>query len=181
MSGCDNVNRFPGVVGVCPSCGRKFALHEAHSDARARVALRAALGLDPTLVDPILVYLDLFSPPTRALRADRLAKILDELSRMVRAGQITYERKTLTVTLEMFRVALQSVGDRRDNLDIPLPNHNYLLKTIVNMHKRADAQREEKQHHAAATRTRRVSSSDKRGQYSEGVQAARHLLGDKKS
>lgn len=176
--------KYPGVPGVCPECGAKFSLHAALNDARSRQALGAALSFDRRLADPILVYVDLFSPAERAMRADKLCRVLTELADMMNSGNITQNSAIIPVTFEGWRAGLETVAEQRSKLQLPLNNHNYLKSVIANHYKRQQGVAEQKQEDAARNRPRKAQHSQQKNKtaYEHGVQSIRQqLTGEKPS
>lgn len=133
------------LPGVCPECSAKFPLHLALQDARARQALLAALKVQPALAGDLLAYMDLFSPAKKAIRMDKLARLLDELAVPMRAGEITFDRKTLPAPTDYWRAAFAVVIAKNDKgeLELPLTTHNFLFKVITGLANKAGAQQEQ--------------------------------------
>ena len=130
------------VPGVCPSCGAKHALSVFLQDARSRKSLLAALKMSPKLADPIVVYLELFSVSGRAIRQDRLANLLEELSDAIATSQVTRHSRTWAAPLNYWQQALEQIQNKRGSLQLPLKNHNYLFQIIVGMADHAQGKRE---------------------------------------
>jgi len=131
------------VPGVCPSCGAKFPLTAALQDAQARRALGAALRLAPSLADRILAYMDLFSPgDRRAIRMDRLARLLDELAAPIRAAEVERKGRYWSAPLDYWERAFDQVLAARERLTLPLRSHGYLFEIVVGIAAKAEARRE---------------------------------------
>jgi len=131
------------ISGVCPSCGYKFALQLALQDARSRKALLACLKIAPSLADRLIVYLELFSPGDRAIRADRLANLLEELSEKIHKAQVERNGVVWVAPLDSWKAGLDSVLARRSDLTLPLPNHAYLYQTVANIANKSAAKVEQ--------------------------------------
>lgn len=145
---------------MCPSCGAKYPLEAALQDARARAALHRALRIAPSLADPIVAYLALHSPDdTRAIRMDKLARLLGELADAIEAAQVERNGRAWAAPLELWRDALARVLAQRDagKLTLPLSGHGLLYEIVAGLASRAEgrreARREERRQHGEGARS----------------------------
>lgn len=135
------------LPGVCPVCAAKFPLETALQDLRAREALRAALYVAPQLADPIVAYLGLFSPEsTRAVRMDKLVRLLTELSAAISAAQVERNGRAWAAPIELWREGLARVLAQRDagKLTLPLGGHGLLFEIVAGLASRGEARREQR-------------------------------------
>lgn len=110
----------------------------------AREAVMHALAL-PASLGPLLVrYVALFRPAKRQLSFDRVARLLDELGKMIEAGSIERHSRTWPAPPDYWRMAIEEMLDRRDRLSLPLTSHGYLLEIIAGIGNRAEARVETK-------------------------------------
>lgn len=142
------------LPAVCPVCAAKFPLETALQDLRAREALRAALHLAPQLADPIVAYLGLFSPEsTRAVKMDKLVRLLSELSAAISAAQVERHGRAWAAPIELWREGLARVLAQRDagKLTLPLNGHGLLFEIVAGLASRSEGRRE--QHREDARRS----------------------------
>lgn len=170
--------------GVCPACGAKFPLEAALQDARARAALAAALRCAPALADRIVSYLGLFAPPSgRAVRMDKLARVLDELAALVGGGHVERNGRRYRAPVEVWGAALDDVLGRRAALDLPFTDHAYLAKVATNLavrgageaEARAEEARRERREQPAAPGPKSVADLIERNRGSMPKHVRQHL------
>jgi len=121
------------VTGTCPTCGTKAPLEHFVIEEKYKKAMLAAFRLPPQLADLVLPYLGLFAPASgRAVRADKLARIVTELTDLVTSAQVTRNRITHAAPLELWRSGLEQALLARDagSLALPLENHHYLMEIV---------------------------------------------------
>ncbi len=125
---------------TCPCCGATLSLEALLNDAAARQAVASALTLPAGLGAQVLRYLGLFRPSQRSLTWDRAAKLLEELSAMIGAGQIQRHGRAWPAPVEYWQRALDEIATRK--LDLPLKSHGYLLEIIAGLGNKIEAQAE---------------------------------------
>lgn len=126
---------------VCPVCQAEFPLEAAMNDVAARQAVVKAFEL--TELGSLLIrYVTLFKPAKQALSMARLAKLLDELVPMIKAGQITRNGTLYPAPQAYWQQAIETMLMQRDKLTLPLKSHGYLLEIISGYANKASAQAE---------------------------------------
>lgn len=126
---------------VCPVCQAEFPLEAAMNDVAARQAVVKAFEL--TELGSLLIrYVTLFKPAKQALSMARLAKLLEELVPMVKAGQITRNGTLYPAPQAYWQQAIESMLMQRDKLTLPLKSHGYLLEIISGYANKASGQAE---------------------------------------
>jgi hypothetical protein len=139
---------------TCPSCGCSGDEELFGADMEWRRALTHALKL-PSDCGPLAGrYVKLFAPLKRNLSSARACKLLKEVSELVLAEEITYDRSSFHIPSNVWAQSLQIMLDKQD-LQRPMPNHNYLKKVAIGqLSKRTDIEQNER----AATRRNNESS-----------------------
>lgn len=127
---------------VCPSCHATHSAEAWSSDADARMALLVAAELPSELGAVAIRYLGLFRPASRGLAWSRVRKLLDELATMIKAGSIRRSGRDWPAPPAAFRAAMQRMLDKRDDLDLPLDGHGYLLSILAGEANKAEAKAE---------------------------------------
>ncbi len=130
------------IPGVCPSCGNKFDLPQALTDAEARQALAAALALPAPLARQVVPYMALLSPKGRAISMGKLSRLLTELTVLVTSGQVTRKNETYACPLELWQAGMMETLNARDagTLILPLADHAYLTEVVWRMAAKASQQ-----------------------------------------
>ena len=123
------------IPGVCPSCGSKFDLPQALTDAEARQALAAALALPAPLARQVIPYMALLAPQGRAIAMGKLARLLNDLTALVSSGKVTRKGETYACPLELWQAGIMETLNARDagSLVLPLKDHNYLAEIVWRM------------------------------------------------
>lgn len=130
---------------VCPACQTPFPADAGLTDPAARRAIQAAFGLcPPELGVPLVRYLGLFSPPRRALRLDKLARLVLELVELLRAGTVTRHRDTRPAPMAAWGRGLEEVlkAHEAGSLTLPLTGHGLLCEIVHRQAGQARAQDE---------------------------------------
>ena len=117
----------------CPSCGASLSLDVLIAHDEARTALVELSGISDELVRGCLKYLTLFRPGEKDLTFARVAKLVGELAPMIRAGEISRNRKAYPAPREAWIWAFSRCLEARDmgKLKPPLTSHGYLLENIT--------------------------------------------------
>jgi hypothetical protein len=133
---------------TCPSCGCSGDEELFGADMEWRRALTHALKL-PSDCGPLAGrYVKLFAPLKRNLSSARACKLLGEVSELILAEDITFDRVTHRIPSHVWAMSLQIMLDKQD-LQRPMPNHNYLIKVAIGqLTRRTDIE----QHDRAADR-----------------------------
>lgn len=132
------------IPGTCPDCGTKRPLSDYLADADNRAALAAALSVPAPLARLIISYLELHSPPARAVSTGKLRRLLVELAELISAGTVTRKRETRVAPLAAWQHGLETLLAQRDagTLSLPLSGHGYLCE-IIHRHVGQKASREQ--------------------------------------
>lgn len=123
------------IPGVCPSCGSKFDLVHALTDAEARLALGAALELPAPLAKLIVPYMALHAPQGKAMAWSKLARLLREITEQVTSGQVMRKQITYAAPLDLWKNGIEEMLAARDtgSLVLPLSGHGYLTEVVWRM------------------------------------------------
>ena len=126
---------------VCPICQAEYPLAAAMNDVAARQAVVKAFSLTQ-MGDRLIAYVALFKPAKQALSMVRLAKLLDGLVDMVKAGQIKKNGNTYAAPQQYWMQAIDQMLGNRQSLSLPLKNHNYLIAIIASASEKVEAKKE---------------------------------------
>ncbi|MFH1027696.1 MAG: hypothetical protein V1791_06815 [Pseudomonadota bacterium] len=108
---------------TCTSCHTIMHLESALEEAAGREFTAFISGLGE-VARPMVAYLGLFRPPTRALAYERMLRLAREVLALSSDNQLL--ARALSDTVEAIRI-------KRDEGDIrPLKNHNYLKQVLGN-------------------------------------------------
>jgi hypothetical protein len=111
---------------ICPSCG---AIHSAESwanDVDTRQCMIMVADLPGEVSRRCLNYLALFRPGTRALIWSKALRLLKDLSDLVRAPEVMWEKKpSRPNTVMVWALALDRVIEHPPKR-LPLTSHGYL-------------------------------------------------------
>lgn len=124
---------IPTLTVVCPACQAAYPVEAGITDAAARAALATCLRLWPApLRAQVLRYLGLHRPREKALRMDRLARLLEELVAAVEEGTVTRHREARSAAIEAWGAGLTEVLKAADagSLDLPLKGHGLLTQIV---------------------------------------------------
>lgn len=108
----------------------------------ARDAVMAALALPAPLGKLLVQYIALFRPAQRNLSMDRLAGLLRELQPMISDAKIERAGRIWSAPQDYWKIALEEMIAKRDNLTLPLKSHGYLLAIIAGLSDKAEAIKE---------------------------------------
>ena len=114
---------------TCPSCGCKGSLELFSADEEWRRAVMAAAELPSNCGALALQYVGLFRPVHKQLSSARSCKIIREVSDIITAEVLSYDKQDIKVPAYVWIMVLERVINKPD-LQRPLKNHN-LLKTIA--------------------------------------------------
>lgn len=121
------------ITGTCQTCGTKAPLEHYLIEDKYKRSIVAALAIDNSIAGLVVSYLGLFSPAGgRAVRADKLARVVDELSVLVNSGQVTRNRITHAAPLALWKKGIEETLNARDagSLITPLDDHAYLSEVV---------------------------------------------------
>jgi hypothetical protein len=121
------------ITGCCPNCGQKSPIAAFLAETQYKQALLQALAMPASLADLTVRYLGLFAPSSgRAIRADRLTRLLEDLVKLVNGGEVKRHGIATPAPQKLWQQGLEVVIAKRDEgtLDLPLSDHK-LLEEIV--------------------------------------------------
>lgn len=133
------------ITGTCQTCGTKAPLEHFLIEEKYKRSIVAALAIDNSIAGLVISYLGMFSPASgRAVRADKLARMVDELSTLVNSGQVTRNRVTHVAPLALWKLGLEETLAVRDagKLVTPLENHHFLEAVVWSMAAKGKGKRE---------------------------------------
>ncbi|SAY50919.1 Uncharacterised protein [Neisseria weaveri] len=117
----------------CPSCGASMSLDVLVAHDEARNALVELTGISDELVRACLKYLTLFRPSEKDLTFARVSKLIGGIAPMIRAGEISRNRRAYPAPREAWIWAFGRCLEARDmgKLQTPLTSHGFLLENIT--------------------------------------------------
>lgn len=133
----------PTLTLICPACQAPFPAEAGLTDATARAALASCLRLWPVPVrGAVLRYLGLHRPREKALRMDKLARLLEELVTLLESGHVTRHRETRPASITAWGDGLAEVlrAAEAGTLDLPLSGHGLLAQIVWDAAGRAQTQ-----------------------------------------
>ncbi len=163
----------------CPSCNTKFPIEAALQDEQARKAVVAALKLPAPLGDRILRYLGLFSPKTKTLSWDRATRLLNDLLDCINQSKVTRHGRDWHAPTEYFKDAIDQMLTKRDSLNLPLKDHNYLFEIIANRSNKVEAKIEQK-HEEQKQQTSRTNNNEAAVPISKLIEKATEKVTEKR-
>jgi hypothetical protein len=108
---------------TCPSCHTIFHLEAAMEEAAGREFTAFVCGLGE-LARPLVAYLGLFRPASRALGYERMLRLARET--------LELSKDTLQLATALSET-VEALRQKRDEGDVrPLKNHNYLKRVLEN-------------------------------------------------
>jgi hypothetical protein len=116
---------------ICPECGAAASAAAWSNDAEIREVIGAIVTLPAPVAGAVLPYLSLFRPESRALSWKRARTVVVELAAQVAAGIVQIQGKPARrCPANLWAQGMEGMTARRDRLQLPLKNHNY-LRTVV--------------------------------------------------
>lgn len=137
----------------CPACGASFSLDALIGNEGARDAVMVALAFPAPLGKLLVQYLALFRPTKRQLSFDRVASLIGDLLPMIEAARIERGGRSWSAPHDYWRLALEEMIAKRDNLTLPLKSHGYLLAIIEGYGIKAEGKAEQVRENQSAGRT----------------------------
>ncbi len=129
------------LSGVCPGCGLRADLDVFCVQADANKALAAALDVPAALGGRVLMYLRLFSPPSKTLALGKATRLLTELAEAVKAAQVRRHGVDHAAPQALWAAALDAMLASPPEI-LPLTNHQYLFQSVWNLAEKAAARQE---------------------------------------
>lgn len=125
---------------TCPGCGSIASAETWVNDALCRETMLAITTLPNPLHQSILGYISLFRPGTRALTWKKAKRLVSEIAALTATGHIQIKGKvSRPCPPRIWAMAMEQMQERRDSLNLPMPNHNYLRKIAWEIADREDA------------------------------------------
>lgn len=163
---------------TCPGCGATGSAEVFSADLKAR-EFAAMMGRVPAeMAGELLLYLSLFRPRQRALAWPRACKLLAEILPAIEAGVIQRNGRDWPADASAWRVAIEVLMGKREQLRLPMKSHGYLLEILCGQADKAEAQMErdrEAELRGASTQQRNKVAGAK--QEIAGENASRKRLG----
>lgn len=128
---------------TCPACGAALSADAAANDAEARQCLATIAQMPEAVARFVFAYISLFRPSGgRGLRWSRARRMVDELYRMILAGDVRKgQMAARQADPAMWRQAMEQVVNHPP-ARLPLRNHNYLIAIVYDLADAADRTRE---------------------------------------
>jgi len=112
---------------TCPACGAIASAEAWENDTNSRHANAAMLDLPAPLHRYIKSYLSLFRPQSSALNWAKAHRLTEELLKLVATGNVQVQGKvSRPCPPRIWALAIEQMIERRQQLQRPLKNHNYL-------------------------------------------------------
>ena len=146
--------------GTCQTCGTVAPIEWFLAEAEYRQICASLVELPKDVQAVVFHYLGLFRPATgRAIAAKKAGRLLAEIRAMVAVGYVQVDRKAARpCPPRIWAKAIEQMVERRDRLNLPMPNHNYLMSIAYDLADHADAQHER----AASVAPRRTQQPGER-------------------
>jgi len=111
----------------CPYCHKRLNLMDLQleSDLMAIIGMQSVFGRHADLV---WGYIELFGITPRTAKAKKIRTLLEDMRRLLEAGEFSYRKKQYRISRDGIAEALNSMVRR--SFEMPLANHNY-LKTVM--------------------------------------------------
>lgn len=143
----------------CPACGALFSLDALLGNEGAREAVMAAMQLPAPLGWQMIRYIALFRPAQRQLSLDRVANLINELLPMILNAKIERSGRLWNAPLDYWKMGMEDMLAKRDNLTLPLKSHGYLLTIIEGYNQKAEARNETQREDTRSGRTAIAASA----------------------
>ncbi|MHB1350090.1 MAG: hypothetical protein ACYCYR_09480 [Desulfobulbaceae bacterium] len=136
------------MKGMCQTCGATAPLEWFLAEPIARQVLAAALKLPQPVQDQLLVYLALFRPAGGSSQPKKVLRLVQEIAALVAPGHLQVKGQVARpCPPRIWAQAMEQMTERRDKLQLPLKNNNYLRQIAWSLadqdDARAEAQRNE--------------------------------------
>lgn len=130
--------------GVCQSCGTIAPIEWFLSDADHRQICAVVAELPRDVAPLVFHYLALFKPESgKAMQPRKALRLVTELKLLVTAGHVQYDRKAARpCPHHLWARAMEQMIERRDRLNLPMPNHRYLITIAWDLAEADDRARE---------------------------------------
>lgn len=134
--------------GTCQTCGTVAPIEWFLAEAEHRQICAALIELPKDVQAVVFHYLGLFRPVTgRAIAAKKAGRLLVEIKSMVGTGYVQIDKKPARpCPPRIWAKAIEQMVERRDRLNLPMPNHNYLKSIAYELADVEDAKAERTRH-----------------------------------
>ncbi len=134
--------------GTCQTCGTVAPIEWFLSETEYRQLCGILVALPKDIQAVVFLYLGLFRPVTgRAIQSKKATRLLTEIKQLIAAGHVQVDRKVARpCPPRIWALAIEQMVERRDRLNLPMPNHNYLKSIAYDLADQADCQNEKKAH-----------------------------------
>lgn len=115
----------------CPACGAVMSLDVFIDHEDALLALVAVFELSKPLGKALIAYFALFRPQNSSLSFKRVLSLLNELMPMIEAQKFERNKRQYEAPLEAWLYGIEITLNQREELDLPMRSHGYLLKVMT--------------------------------------------------
>jgi len=131
---------------ICQTCGASAPIDWFLTTTKDRQCKQVLSELPEAVAHQCVHYLVLFKPRSgRAMTAAKAQRVLTELKTLVETGYVKIKgRVGRPCSPAIWALAMEQMAERREQLDLPLENHNYLRKVSWDLAEKADYQKEKK-------------------------------------
>ncbi|MEN8134304.1 MAG: hypothetical protein ABFS18_02040 [Thermodesulfobacteriota bacterium] len=130
--------------GMCQTCGTVAPVEWFLNEPIRRQFEAVLIGLPKPVTEQAFFYLSLFRPASgRSLTPKKALRVLTELRDLVAKGYVTVRgRVDRSCPSLIWATAMETMVNQRHALNLPMPNHNYLVKVAYDLADAADRQQE---------------------------------------
>ena len=144
------------MKGMCQTCGATAPLEWFLAEPIARQVLATALKLPQPVQDQLLGYLALFRPAGGSMQPKKALRLVKEVAALVAPGHIQVKGQVARpCPSRVWARGMEQMQERRDQLRLPLPNHNYLRQIVWTLADQEDARAEARSNADALSGNRR--------------------------
>jgi hypothetical protein len=129
---------------VCPACGAIASLDVWQNGEAAKECVLAICRLPMGVAQKTPEYLSLFRPNHRALQWGKALRLVNDLQAHITGGWVQWGKSVArNTTPDMWASAMSRILDTPPR-DLPLKNHNYLIRIVYDIADQADRESEVK-------------------------------------
>ena len=130
--------------GTCQVCGAVGPIEFFLSEAERGHICASLVKLPKEVQEVVFYYLGLFRPSSgRVIQAKKASRLLAEIKTLVGTGYVQIDKKAARpCPPRIWALAMEQMVDRRDRLNLPMPNHKYLMSIAYDLADQADAKNE---------------------------------------
>lgn len=136
------------VIGICQCCGFIAPMESFLAETEHRQLSAVLIELPKDVQGVAFHYLSLFRPSkSKAVQVKKAVRLMGELRDLVKTGHVQVKgRVARPCPPRIWVQAIEKMIEQRDRLNLPMPNHNYLLQVAWDLADSADAQGEKQQY-----------------------------------